>query len=377
MAELSSSLAAVVALSGRARQVAMWAALALGEATVYLPAAAPGQEGTRPPGARVELYAGLRELVAELFHQRRPLILVMALGVAVRLVGGLLEDKRTDPPVVVMDEAARFVISLAGGHLGGANEITRRLAVALGSCPVVTTASDLYGLPALDVVIRSLGLADDPPGALKATVAALLDREAVGLFSPGGLEVLAEQLGGFPSLSFHPLEELAAQARRYERVAIVTSQTELDVPRPALFLRPRSIVAGVGCRRGVTAGEVREALAAALRAAGRSQFSLYRLHTIEAKLAEPGLQQAAQELGLPLVGFTLERLTAVLAQHPSLEQSARVEREVGVAGVCEPAGLAGEEEAELICPKGVYGRVTVALTEVKSWWSAWAPVGPN
>lgn len=370
MVELPSSPAAVVALSGRSSQVAMRAAIALGEATVYLPAAAPGQEEDRPPGPRVELYAGLRELVVELFYQRRPLVLVMALGVAVRLVGGLLEDKRTDPPVVVIDEAARFVISLAGGHLGGANEITRRLAAALGSCPVVTTASDLYGLPALDVVTRSLDLADEPPGALKATVAALLDGEAVGLFSPGGLEVLAEQLGGFPSLSFHPLEKLAGQARRYKRVVIVTSRTGLDVPRPALFLRPRSIVAGVGCRRGVTAGEVGVALAAALQAAGRSQFSLYRLHTIEAKLAEPGLQRAAQELGLRLAGFTPVRLKAVLAQHPSLAQSVRVEREVGVAGVCEPASLAGEEEAELICPKGVYGRVTVALAEVKSWWSA-------
>ena len=77
-------------------------------------------------------------------------VLFAATGVAVRIVAPLLADKHSDPAVVSVDEAGRFAIALCGGHLGGANELTRRVAELLGATPVVTTATDATGLAALD-----------------------------------------------------------------------------------------------------------------------------------------------------------------------------------------------------------------------------------
>jgi len=96
-------------------------------------------------------------LIARLFAGSRGLILVMAAGVAVRLIAPMLKDKRTDPAVVVVDDAGRFAISLLSGHLGGANRLAERVAGLVGACPVVTTASAGAGLPAADLLGRELG----------------------------------------------------------------------------------------------------------------------------------------------------------------------------------------------------------------------------
>ena len=74
----------------------------------------------------------------------------LALGATTRIIAPLLESKKTDPGVVVVDEAGRFAIPLVGGHVGGANELSRTIAEALGGTAVVSTATDSLGVPALD-----------------------------------------------------------------------------------------------------------------------------------------------------------------------------------------------------------------------------------
>ena len=69
-------------------------------------------------------------------------IMLAASGVAVRFLEGLPQDKRTDPAVVLLDEAGRFAVSLLGGHEGGANRLAYRVANVVGAVPVVTTATE-------------------------------------------------------------------------------------------------------------------------------------------------------------------------------------------------------------------------------------------
>ncbi len=67
-----------------------------------------------------------------------------------RVLAPLVNDKLSDPAVVVIDERARHVISLLSGHAGGANALTRYLAGMLDADPVFTTATDVNELAALD-----------------------------------------------------------------------------------------------------------------------------------------------------------------------------------------------------------------------------------
>ncbi len=63
--------------------------------------------------------ADFKDLFASAFREKKPLVCIMAAGIVVRLLAPLIRHKALDPPVVVVDEAGRFVISLLSGHLGG------------------------------------------------------------------------------------------------------------------------------------------------------------------------------------------------------------------------------------------------------------------
>lgn len=78
--------------------------------------------------------------VQRVFASGEALILICATGIAVRTLAPVLVSKHEDPPVLVLDEAGRFVIPLLSGHEGGANEWGREIATLLAAELVITTA---------------------------------------------------------------------------------------------------------------------------------------------------------------------------------------------------------------------------------------------
>jgi cobalt-precorrin 5A hydrolase len=91
----------------------------------------------------------------------RQWVLVMTTGIAVRYLAELINDKRTDPGVVVIDEGHRFAVSLLGGHEGGANDLAYRVANVTAAVPVITTATE-----ALKPLVVGLGCRKGTPADL-------------------------------------------------------------------------------------------------------------------------------------------------------------------------------------------------------------------
>ncbi|MFD3354674.1 cobalamin biosynthesis protein [Streptomyces fradiae] len=97
-----------------------------------------------------------------------------------------------------------------------------------------------------------------------------------------------------------------------------------------------SLVVGVGARRGVTAREVCDLVAAVLREAGRGPGDVVALATVAAKAGEPGLVEAAARLGVPLRAHPADVLARVRVPHPSDAALAAT----GTPSVAEAAALA-------------------------------------
>ncbi|MFD8555025.1 cobalamin biosynthesis protein [Streptomyces fradiae] len=97
-----------------------------------------------------------------------------------------------------------------------------------------------------------------------------------------------------------------------------------------------SLVVGVGARRGVTAREVCDLVAAVLREAGRGPGDVVALATVAAKVGEPGLVEAAARLGVPLRAHPADVLARVRVPHPSDAALAAT----GTPSVAEAAALA-------------------------------------
>ncbi len=148
-------------------------------------------------------------------------MLFLATGAAVRLVAPLLEGKHRDPGVVTVDDAGNFAVALCGGHEGGANALAARVADTLGGTPVITTASDSVGFPALDSLGEKLGLRLERGSDLAAVGAALVSGEKVGLVTDATLAARTAtrkrrpygRMGGAPDPNLRPARGDTASCR--------------------------------------------------------------------------------------------------------------------------------------------------------------------
>ncbi|MGW6887175.1 precorrin-3B C(17)-methyltransferase [Streptomyces chartreusis] len=271
---------------------------------------------------RVRVYDGpVGDAVRRAFAECEQLVCFLATGAVVRLIAPLLGDKTADPGVVCVDEGGRFAVSLVGGHGGGANELAREVGELLGAEPVVTTATDAVGVPGLD----TLGLPVE--GDVAGVSRALLDGEPVALRA----EVA------------WPLPPLRAGAEGAYTIRVTDRLVEPG--EREVVLRPPSLVVGVGASRGAPADEVLGLVESALRDAGLSPASLAELATVDAKADEPGILEAAERLGVPLVTHSADELAVVEVPNPSDAPLAAV----GTPSVAEAAALVGG--GELLVPK--------------------------
>jgi cobalt-precorrin 5A hydrolase len=365
----------IIAVTAHGAVAALRLARAMGDSKVYLPerfagavrnfAAAEAQSGPKPAtGAvanwEVVPYSGrVAPLVAEAFARSREIVLVMAVGAAVRLIAALVGDKRTDPAVVVVDDKTRFAISLLSGHLGGANRLAGQLAAVLGAQAVITTASEGAGAPAADLIGAELGWQSEPASNLKGVAAALVNGELVGFYQDAGSE-------GWPAEQQPPhlvrFPTIAALIAAEPAAAILISDRIHDLPaglaeRTATY-RPPVLILGIGCSRGAEEGEIAATVERALHEAALSPLSVCAIATIDRKADEPGLWSFSRRNGWPIITFGAAELNSAAGDW---HRSAIVLRAVGAAGVAEPAALMGAGTATLVLEKRTSAHVTVAV----------------
>lgn len=148
---------AVVSITRHGIALAGHVVAALPGARLFAPEKFAAEAHAAAPGAAA-CYAGkTAEQIPILFSNFDGIVAIVSLGAMVRLVAPYLVKKESDPGVVVIDEAGRFVIPMLSGHLGGANALAGVLAQALDATPVLTTASDARQTLAVDLLGRELG----------------------------------------------------------------------------------------------------------------------------------------------------------------------------------------------------------------------------
>ncbi|NOQ15662.1 MAG: cobalamin biosynthesis protein CbiG [Methyloprofundus sp.] len=114
--------------------------------------------------AVAQFYTGpFKAQIADLFKKYDQIVFFVSLGAVVRLVAPFLKSKDEDPGIIVVDDAAQFVIPVLSGHVGGANACAEMLADILDATPVLTTASDVGKTIPVDILGRELGWQVEAP----------------------------------------------------------------------------------------------------------------------------------------------------------------------------------------------------------------------
>ena len=277
----------------------------------------------------------------------------MASGILIRSIASLIESKVSDPAVLNIDDNGKFVISSLSGHLGGANELTNKIAGLIGATPVITTSTDVNKKLGIDVLARDLYLSID-------------DTKEILFFNKSILEGREISITINPNKNFNYLFEylnnntLEINVSIYYSSKINTDEIHVTLDEHKIILREKKIVVGIGCRRGKECKYIYEGLKKSLNDLNMLSSRVNMLSSAEIKKDEKGILELSEKLDIPVNFVSLDKLK--LFQSNDVSKSDFVYSKFGIYGVCEPSALimAGFD-SKLIYKKTSYDGVTISI----------------
>ena len=336
----------------------------------------------------------LGEFLSTTYQQYGAHVFIGATGIAVRALAPLLTHKSLDPPVLVLDAAGNYVISLLSGHWGGGNELTRHVAQLLRATPVITTASDVMaesdaaliesegsalasgGKPstgghplALDLFLREAGLRIVDWQRLPRAQAALLEGESLEVWDPCGAVPEHASLTPVPcetTAMALPHSLLAGKREAHAPPLLAAHWRRLPLAEGLLRVAVPRLYVGLGCRKDLPPGMALAALNEFFAIHGLEPQAIAALSTVTEKLQERALRELAARLDVPLQGFDSARLAKCPVPNPSEAAGRRFGQPP--FSVCEAAALLaargedGTGVARLLLAKEIFqSQLTIAV----------------
>lgn len=278
------------------------------------------------------------------FKDKDCIIFIGAAGIAVRAIAPFVTSKTTDPAVICMDEKGINVISLLSGHIGGANKLTLKIADAVGGSPIITTATDINDKFAVDEWAVNNNMHILNLKSARNISADILENKKIGIYS-----------------DFDIISELPKELDVNEKAAgICISLNSYKKPfHNTLYLIPKIVSVGIGCRKGTSFEEIYDAINQVLIKNNISHFAIKSLNSIDLKKQEKGIIKTSEIYKVPFNTYTRDELNCVQGQ---FSQSSFVKSVTGVDNVCERAAVMASNSNKLIIKKSIVNSVTVAAT---------------
>ena len=255
----------------------------------------------------------MKNFVDEIFTKFDALIFICATGIAVRMIAPHIVSKLSDPAVIVIDERGRNVISLLSGHVGGANDLTLKIAAQIDANPVITTATDVEEKFSADNFAARLGLIPVNKDAIKAVNSAIL---------------------------------------RGEKIFVTAGNARLD-------FTPRNLICGIGCKRGTSIEKISRAVESSCLMINQPIERIKIFASVDIKRDEKNLIDFVKKLGREIKFFNADELNEKVLAY-KLTESDFVIKNIGVGNVCEAAALS-VAHGKFALPKTKFDEVTVAL----------------
>lgn len=134
----------------------------------------------------------------------------------------------------------------------------------------------------------------------------------------------------------------------------------------------KSVIVGIGCRRGTSADTIVAAIRETLAGEGAAIEDVRYIASADIKSDEAGLIEAGEILGVPLRFIPS---TEIMKSERDFAHSEFVSRKVHLPAVAEPAALLAGRRTTFICRKKIVKGMTIALAREEFSWSASAPEG--
>lgn len=296
--------------------------------------------------SKLEIMENHNESCKKDFIDCQLLVFVGATGIAVRTIAPYVKSKIVDPAVLSIDEGCSFVVPLLSGHIGGGNAFARALAQTLGAVPVVTTATDINNLFAIDEWAKRNRMIISSLHAAKIFAAELVDGKTVGLATK------------YPIVSALPTQVVQTLEPRVGMA--ITDKKDFLPFETTVQLRPQNLYLGIGCRRGTELEIIESLVLPNLKNLDIDIQTIAGIASIDLKKDEQGLLKFAEKYDLPIKFYSKEELQEVVGEFSSSPFVASV---VGVDNVCERSAKLLSKNGRTILPKTSLNGVTLSIAE--------------
>jgi cobalt-precorrin 5A hydrolase len=283
----------------------------------------------------------------EAFECHTPLVFICAAGIAVRTIAPFVTSKLSDSPVIVIDELGKNVIPILSGHYGGANDIANTLAKALNAGLIITTATDINNVFAIDVFARDNGFKIINKDGIKDISKKVLNGGKISIKT----KIDNNIVGNIPK---------EVEIVEKGKADVVIS----DDASAGFTLIPKRLVLGMGCKKGKSFKELLTYVTCEYSIEYLRE-NLYAIATIDVKENEVGLIKLAQFFGAKFITYTSKELEQIKGDFPDSEF---VKDTVGVSNVCERAAVlgAGLSTRDLVLEKTADSGITLAAATRKT-----------
>ena len=282
--------------------------------------------------------ADLFEWTKERFEKRKGIIFVGACGIAVRAISPFVKDKLSDPPVLVTDDNATYVIPILSGHVGNANSDAVKLSELIGAVPVLTTSTDVNEAFSADLFAIENNLK-------------IVNRDGIKKVSAKAIEGKSITI----SVKDYPPEG---------DVDILVSDEKIgeSVTGFSLLLSPKKYFVGVGMKKDTPFDAFEDHILKVLSDNDIDISDVAGLCTIDIKENEPALKEFSLKYRIPVISFTSGMLNKAKGD---FSHSDFVEKTVGTDNVCERAAVAGSGyKGNIVVKKTAGCGITAAVAKI-------------
>lgn len=295
----------------------------------------------------------LKENARSAFYEYEALVFIMASGIAVRMIAEYISDKSHDPAVIVIDQNGEFVISLVSGHIGGANRLARELAGILNAAAVITTATDRAGIIAFDEFAAENDTAIENLKEVRYISSHLLDGGRVDLITRLDTDISDENI------------TVTGEYRGNTSVVLDTGMTVENPVSHILYLRPRIIYIGTGCKKNTDSLYYEQCFNDFISSNHISPLSVKCIATIALKENEDCIVSLCRKYGYEL---KIISQSDILKCGDIFEKSEFVEKITGVPSVAESSAYIASGYGKILCKKTKYSGITFSLAQSEKFF---------
>lgn len=143
----------------------------------------------------------------------------------------------------------------------------------------------------------------------------------------------------------------------------IVSATTISSSAYILYLRPRTICAGIGCKRNMEQKPIEKALLQTLKEEGIHPLSLKCIATIPLKSDEPGIIGTAANLNVPLKIIPTKDIEKLDINQLGIATSEFVASQTGVLSVSTACSYLASGKGTILRDKAKYKGITIALSK--------------